>query len=173
MVQPQAKPMNTVVGYPAAGSAQSTPGGSGDGVRAHSVALSASKDCSLLATMNQELIRDEGHRNAMNLDELKARMQDWLDRGEYEAVVFTHEDEVVGYALFCEEPEHVHLRQFFIRHAWRRRGLGRAAFVGLCAEYWAGARLRLDVLVGNAAGIAFWRALGFETYCLTLERPQE
>jgi hypothetical protein len=40
----------------------------------------------------------------------------------------------------------------------------------LAAHIWAGQRLRLDVLTGNAAGIAFWRAVGFQDYCLTLER---
>jgi hypothetical protein len=30
-------------------------------------------------------------------------------------------------------------------------------------------RVRRDVLVGNAGGIAFWRSLGFADYCLTME----
>jgi ribosomal protein S18 acetylase RimI-like enzyme len=32
------------------------------------------------------------------------------------------------------------------------------------------ARVRLEVLVGNTPGIAFWDALGFRGYALTLER---
>ena len=31
-------------------------------------------------------------------------------------------------------------------------------------------RIRLDVLVGNERGIAFWKSLGFEDYCITMER---
>jgi hypothetical protein len=29
--------------------------------------------------------------------------------------------------------------------------------------------VRVDVLVGNAAGVAFWRAVGFADYAVTLE----
>jgi hypothetical protein len=28
----------------------------------------------------------------------------------------------------------------------------------------------LDALSNNAAGIAFWRAVGFNDYCITMER---
>jgi hypothetical protein len=31
-------------------------------------------------------------------------------------------------------------------------------------------RIRIDVLVGNQAGIGFWRSVGFRDYCLTMER---
>ena len=30
-------------------------------------------------------------------------------------------------------------------------------------------RIRLEVLVGNANGIAFWRSIGFQDYCVTME----
>lgn len=36
-------------------------------------------------------------------------------------------------------------------------------------QVWTQKRVRVEVLVGNAAGIGFWRAVGFEDYCLTLE----
>jgi hypothetical protein len=29
--------------------------------------------------------------------------------------------------------------------------------------------VRVEVLVGNAVGVAFWRSVGFRDYCLTLE----
>ncbi len=41
-------------------------------------------DSHILTKLNQQLIRDEGHRNRMTLTELEARMQEWLV-GEYEA----------------------------------------------------------------------------------------
>lgn len=30
-------------------------------------------------------------------------------------------------------------------------------------------RLRIEVLVGNTSGLAFWRAMGFDEYALTME----
>ena len=53
--------------------------------------------------------------------------------------------------------------------AGRRRGVGRAAIGWLWQHVWGGRRVRVDVLVGNAVGVAFWRAVGFRDYCLTLE----
>jgi GNAT superfamily N-acetyltransferase len=124
-------------------------------------------DAGLLASLNRQLIRDEGHRNAMSVAELEARMAGWL-AGEYEAVLFEDAGQTFGYALFRREPDFVYVRQFFVRPESRRQGVGRGALTWLAAHIWAGQRLRLDVLTGNAAGIAFWRALGFQD--LTLER---
>ncbi len=39
-------------------------------------------DCPLLAELNHQLIRDEGHRNRMTVAELEQRMRGWL-AGEY------------------------------------------------------------------------------------------
>jgi ribosomal protein S18 acetylase RimI-like enzyme len=126
-------------------------------------------DARQLAEMNWNLIRDEGHRNAMGPAELEARMTQWLE-DEYQAVLFEEGDQSVGYALFRRDPEYVYLRQFFIRREYRRRGFGRAAMAWLAQHIWSGERVRLDVLVGNAAAISFWRSIGFRDYCLTLER---
>lgn len=126
-------------------------------------------DAPVLAALNQALIRDEGHRNPMSLAELATRMAEWL-AGEYQAVVFEDAAQPIGYALFRREPEHVYLRQFLIASEHRRRGRGRAAIDWLRQHAWGPQRrVRLDVLVGNASGIAFWRAVGFSDYCLTLE----
>jgi ribosomal protein S18 acetylase RimI-like enzyme len=138
--------------------------------------LAAPDDCRLLADLNAQLIRDEGHRNPMTVDQLAERMRSWL-AGEYRAVLFAAEQggeppqEPLGYALFREEPEHVYLRQFFVRREARRQGVGRAAIEHLVRSVWpAHKRIRLDVLVGNTAAIAFWRSVGFADYCLTMER---
>jgi GNAT superfamily N-acetyltransferase len=126
-------------------------------------------DVSTLAAMNWQLIRDEGHRNPMTVAELEARMAAWL-AGDYQAVLFLDAGQVVGYALYRFEPEWVHLRQFFIHPGHRRRGVGRAALAWLRDRAWPeGTRVRVEVLVGNAAALAFWRAVGFRDYCLTLE----
>ena len=128
-----------------------------------------SSDLPLLAEMNFQLIRDEGHRNRMSQAELEERMARWL-AGDYEAVIFEQNDEPVGYTLFKEEPDWLYVRQFFIHREHRRKGLGRAAVEWLRENAWANApRIRLDVLVNNQAGRAFWRDLGFEDYCITME----
>jgi GNAT superfamily N-acetyltransferase len=132
--------------------------------------FAAASDAALLAGMNHQLIRDEGHRNTMTVAELEDRMRRWLE-GEYRVVVFEENRRPAGYALFHNDAEFVYLRQFFVCREVRRQGIGRAAMQWLLANVWNGAaRVRLDVLVGNAAGIAFWRALGFGIYALTMER---
>ena len=129
----------------------------------------APADVPLLAAWNLQLIRDQGHRNPMTAPELAQRMQGWLE-AEYRAVVFADAVEAVGYALYRSEFDAIHLRQFFIRAESRRRGFGRAGVALLCGEVWPpDARVTVDVLCHNAPGIAFWRAVGFRDYSLTLE----
>jgi GNAT superfamily N-acetyltransferase len=127
-------------------------------------------DAHRLAEMNQWLIADEGHRNRMSLGELTERMRGWLEN-DYRAVIFDEPEGWVGYALFRTEPDWIYLRQFFIRKDRRRKGLGREAIEWLSTNVWSdAARLRLDVLINNTAGLAFWKSLGFKGYCLTMER---
>jgi len=127
------------------------------------------EDAELLASLNAQLIRDEGHRNPMTVAQLAERMSGWLS-GEYKAVIFEGSEEVIGYALFRREPEYVYLRQLFVRPRFRRQGFGRQAIAWLWRNAWTDAtRLRIDVLVGNTAGQAFWRAVGFRDYCITME----
>ncbi len=133
----------------------------------------APADTELLARINQQLIRDEGHRNPMTLTQLKARIENWLE-DPYQAVLFEHDGETVGYALFREDAEYTYLRQFFVTAEHRRLGLGRQAIEWLSAHRWQDApRVRVEVLIGNEEVIAFWRAVGFADYCLTLERQIE
>ena len=126
-------------------------------------------DAALLAVMNQQLIRDEQHRNSMKLAELEQRMREWLE-SDYEAVICEAGAETAGYALFRAEPEWIYLRQFFVREQHRRKGVGRRMFRHLESQWKARAkRIRLEVLVGNDRAIAFWHAVGLRDYCLTLE----
>lgn len=127
------------------------------------------RDSLVLAQMNLRLIRDEKHRNPMNVVQLKRRMQGWL-RGEYTAYLFLESLDVVGYCLFKKIGNFVYIRQFYVDRGSRRKGLGRKAFGSLRKKVWKGRKLRLDVLVGNKRAIGFWRAVGFKDYCLTMER---
>jgi len=126
-------------------------------------------DCSLLAELNHQLIRDEGHRNPMTVAQLEQRMRDWL-AGEYHAILFEDYGEVVAYALFREQPDEIYLRQLFVVRNRRRRGIGRRAVEILRSEVWPKTkRLTVDVLVTNQDAVAFWRAIGYADYSLTLE----
>jgi GNAT superfamily N-acetyltransferase len=126
-------------------------------------------DAELLAALNQQLIRDEDHRNPMDLVQLTERMVDWL-LGEYQAVLLEDGRETIGYALFRREPEFVYLRQLFVVPERRRQGVARDALNWLWQNAWSGApRLRIEVLVSNEAGREFWQAVGFHEYAITME----
>ena len=59
-------------------------------------------DCRLLAEMNHQLLQDERHRNRfMTLPQLEERMRGFLS-GDYRAVIFQDDGEVVSYALYRE-----------------------------------------------------------------------
>jgi predicted acetyltransferase len=126
-------------------------------------------DGALLAELNHQLIRDEGHRNRMTVPELEQRMKGWL-ASEYAAMLFENDDEVVAYALYREQPEEIYLRQLFVVRNQRRKGIGKEAVKILRSKIWPkNKRLTVEVLVQNEAATAFWRAVGYKDYCLTLE----
>ena len=128
-----------------------------------------SNDCAILAELNHQMIHDQGHRNPMTVPELEQRMRGWL-QSEYSALIFKDKHEVVAYALYREETEEVYLRQFFVIRSRRREGLGRQAIEILRSQIWPRTkRLTVEVLVKNAAAVAFWRAVGYTDYSLTLE----
>jgi GNAT superfamily N-acetyltransferase len=126
-------------------------------------------DALLLATMNRHLIEDEGHGNPMTVEELAARMCNLLGDG-YAALLVLRDGEPVGYALWRDETDWIYLRQFFIAHSCRGQGIGRHLIRELTSAVWPpGQRIRVEVLTGNAVGLAFWRAVGFVEYAMTLE----
>ena len=127
------------------------------------------EDADTLGALNAQLIRDEGHRNAMTIPQLVQRMADWL-RADCEAAIVEDRGTFVGYALFRREAEYVYLRQIFVRGEDRRRGIGRRLFQWLLQNAWQTApRIRIDVLVGNDTGRRFWESIGFREYCVTME----
>ena len=126
-------------------------------------------DCSRLAELNHQLIRDEGHRNKMTVPELEQRMKGWL-ASECAAVIFENGGENVAYALYREQPEEIYLRQLFVIRNQRRKGIGRKAMEILRSKVWPkDKRLTVEVLVQNVGAVAFWRSVGYEHYSLTLE----
>ena len=127
-------------------------------------------DARALAELNHQLIRDEGHRNPMDVDQLEHRMYGWLSSEEYRAVIFVQEDTPVAYALYHEDPDEMYLWQFFVVRTRRRHGIGRSAMQSLLSDIWLRTKRRtVSVLVHNTSGVAFWRAMGYQDYALTLE----
>ena len=131
-------------------------------------------DMQLLAEWNHQLIRDEGHRNPMTVPELRERMSGWLT-GEYRAIVFLGETTPVAYALYWETEQEIYLRQLFVmRGKATSRNWPRGRNI-LREQVWPKSkRLTVEVLTANQVGTSFWRAVGYEDYCLTLEiMPRE
>ena len=135
--------------------------------------LATKRDCRLLAELNYQLIIDEGHRNQMSISELEGRLKDWLDEA-YQAVLFEVEGEVAAYSLYRTQPGEIYLRHFFVVRHRRRQGMGKQAMAILRGHIWPKMmRLTVSVLTHNEAGLKFWRAMGYQDYCLTMEIPAE
>jgi ribosomal protein S18 acetylase RimI-like enzyme len=127
-------------------------------------------DLPILARMNKDLIEDEGSHNPMTVTQLEDRIRDWLESGDYDAILFEYNAAVVAYALFQQKPESIYLRQFFVDRDFRRRGIGQSAIYMLMNDIFPpGLRITLDVLSKNPAGWTFWRRVGFHNFAVTLE----
>lgn len=129
--------------------------------------LATTKDVSLLAEMNCQLIKDEGHSNPMSRSELRDRMESWL-QGGYSAALIEVESEIVGYALWRNDKRHLYLRQFFVQPECRQKHVGTMAIQLLKQDYWHNRLIRLEVLVNNHRGHSFWQSVGFEDYSSTM-----
>jgi GNAT superfamily N-acetyltransferase len=126
-------------------------------------------DCPTLAVLNHQLIRDEGHANPMSIGDLEARMRAWLGSGEYRAILWEDAGAVVAYAVFLETRQEVYLRQFFVARDRRRGGVGRRAVAELFAGWPRDKRWTVSVLSANAPALAFWRAMGYADYDVTMQ----
>jgi predicted acetyltransferase len=97
-------------------------------------------------------------------------MHTWVTTGEYQAVIFTDKNETAAYALFHETENEISLRQFFVARHRRREGIGCRAMQYLFDNVWPkNKRWTVSVLVHNLPALAFWRAMGYEDYALSLE----
>lgn len=105
----------------------------------------------------------------MRVLQLEQRMRGFIE-GDYRAIIFEQAGEVVAYALYREGPEEIYLRQLFVVRNLRRQGIGRRAVELLRSRIWPKTkRLTVEVLVANEGAVAFWRAVGYVDYALTLE----
>jgi GNAT superfamily N-acetyltransferase len=134
-------------------------------------------DLDRLAEMNLGLIRDSGHRSRMGLPALRERFSRFMAEG-WSIDLFEDPANAVGFAGWREEEtqadpsgRHVFLRQFYVVPERRGVGAAQACFDLLARERWSpGQRVTLEVLEANPRGRAFWDALGFKPYSVTLER---
>jgi GNAT superfamily N-acetyltransferase len=124
------------------------------------IRLGTEADLDRLAVMNKELIEDEQSDNAMNIDQLRERMQGFIS-ADYKVYIFEEDFKVLGYALvnFAKEP--LYLRQFFITRDSRRQGYGSSAFQLLMKSI-EKTVVDIDVYTWNERGMSFWRKLGFK-----------
>jgi len=134
--------------------------------------IATTDDLSILAKMNKELAEDEQHRNRfMSIPELEERMRGFL-KGKYEAIIFEDAGETVAYALFCDNGDHIYLRQLFVNRDHRRQGIGLKAMEILKNKILSkNKRITVEVLSHNKSGYAFWRAVGFKDHSIELEMP--
>ena len=136
-----------------------------------------SGDVSVLARMNEQLIKDEQSRNSMSNSELEARMHKWLE-DDWQAALYEIGEEPVGYILFQYRYDEyrpsiatAYVRQFFINREQRGKGIGRRAFELATDRFFPDvSTVVIDVLEANAKARAFWEAVGFEPYCTTMNR---
>lgn len=131
--------------------------------------LANTNDAVLLAPLNAQLIREEGRRDALTEPELKKRMETWLSK-DHQAVVFESGLDVVGYALYRFDSESVFLKHLFVSSEHQREGIAQNALDWMKSHVWKDkSRIRIEVLTANKRAIAFWKTVGFEDYCLSME----
>lgn len=132
--------------------------------------LCTCEDLDTLAKMNKQLIEDEKHDNKMNVEQLKERM-DMFISSDYNAYLFKHGYDIVGYALVNIKRNPIYLRHFFICREFRRRGFGKLAFENLL-QLLGIDTIDIEVMVWNETGKCFWKSLGFEERSIYMRYKQ-
>jgi ribosomal protein S18 acetylase RimI-like enzyme len=129
-----------------------------------------SGEAELLGQLNFQLDEDEPHPYRRPLPVLIERMRRWIDTGEYHVLLFRRGQHVAGYAVWRLEDRGVYLRHFFICRDQRGQGVGRAAMRLLCRDVFPKDHpVQLDAAIDNKAGVAFWHAIGFRDFGISME----
>ena len=124
------------------------------------IRVCSDEDLDLLAVLNNQLIEDEQHDNKMNVEQLRERMNGFINT-DYKAYLFEKGSKVIGYALVNHTRKPLYLRQFFICRDVRRQGYGKTTFNKLL-ELLKTEIIDIEVMSWNGRGIGFWRSLGFK-----------
>lgn len=107
----------------------------------------------------------------------------WIDRDQRHILVAERDGTVLGFAaavrhapapIFSYVPEAI-LEELYVQPEARRQGVGQALYEAMrgWASEWGAQRVRLNVLVGNGAGRAFWNGLGFTDFSLSMAADLE
>jgi len=134
-------------------------------------------DIEALATLNRQLLDDEGHPSSATVAELSARHREWLGSGEWTQDILEVEGHVVGYIVHGPNPYPLDaavperfIRQFCVDRRYRGHGLGRDGFeLFMELRLPPGGRVTLDVLESNPGGQAFWAAVGCRPFFHRME----
>lgn len=118
------------------------------------------EDVPQLAVLNKQLIDDEKSNNPMNIRELEARMEGFLNT-DYDAYFFIVDEAAVGYALVKNTCTPLYLRHFLIDRKYRKQHYGTEAFNSLI-KYLGVNDIDIEVLSWNEAGKRFWESCGFK-----------
>lgn len=129
-----------------------------------------SDEAAVLAELNRQLDEDEPHPYPLPMSALSERMARWIDSGAYDVLLFRRGARVTGYTAWRVEDRGAYLRHFFICRDQRRQGWGRAAMQLLRRDVFPkDLPVQIEASIGNKAGIAFWHAIGFEEFGLSME----
>ena len=126
-------------------------------------------DIPALAAMNAALLEQYGLPAALGHAELEHRMTVYLSDG-YQAVLFTWDEEPVGYCLYRLFPKYAHLRHFYVdRRVSKKVRLPDALALLRADELTDYASIRMDVPEGATDALGEWQSLGFRPRSVRLE----
>lgn len=115
-------------------------------------------------------------RPLVNEENLKWLRSTWFNYPDPFPSVLVADDEAgrpVGFVLARPvAPDCVHIGYLYVEPAWRGRGIGRALVLDLLDRAARAGHpvARVDALIRNERGLAFWRGLGFGDFMVTLAR---
>ena len=126
-------------------------------------------DIPALATMNAALLKQYQLPVTASHAELEHRMTGYFLDG-YQAVLFTWDDDPVGYCLYRLYPKYAHLRHFYVDASVSKKVRLPDAFAllraGELSDY---ASIRMDVPEGAGDALGKWQSIGFRPRSIRLE----
>lgn len=119
------------------------------------------------ATYDQMIGRDQAVRAGRHLHS-KVNLGLWIARSllsrESTVLAATHDDVPVGHAMGQRDGTEIILYSLYVRPEWQGKGIGSALLDAVVANYPEANAIRLEVLKGNDAAIAWYQAKGFQIY---------
>jgi ribosomal protein S18 acetylase RimI-like enzyme len=119
------------------------------------------QDIEELTEMNVWLREDEKIDNIMSRNQVKERMQEFLNEKKYDVFLFENEGQIIGYSLLNIEQKPMYMRQLFIKREFRNSGYGKAA-IDQIMESLKIVEIDIDVMIWNKSAIRFYESYGFK-----------